>query len=1159
MSHPVRTYLAEMRDIRRSGAGVAEMSYYSVLRDLLDAVGKPLKPRVRCIISIQNQGAGLPDGGLFTRDQFARASADAPREGQLPSRGAIEVKGVGDEVDAVVGTQQVKDYVARYGQLLLTNYRDFLLLERDAEGRPVALERFRLAGDGPAFWQAADHPQVTAKAQGDRLVDYLRRVMLRPAPLAEPEDLAWYLASYAREARARVESRHDLPALAAMRAALEEALGLEFQGDKGEHFFRSTLVQTLFYGIFAAWVLWHREPPPTDRRERFEWRGAHWYLHVPMIRGLFQQLASPQQLAPLDLVEVLDWAGDALQRVDTASFFDRFDAGQAVQYFYEPFLRAFDPELRKELGVWYTPPEIVQYMVARVDSVLRSELGLADGLADPSVYVLDPCCGTGAYLVEVLKRICQTLQGRGGDALLGQDVKAAAMERVFGFELLPAPFVIAHLQLGLLLHNLGAPLCDERRERARVYLTNALTGWEPPQHPKEQIPFLDIEEERRAAEDVKQNRPVLVILGNPPYNAFAGVSPAEEGGLVDVYKEGLVSEWALRKFNLDELYVRFFRLAERRIAEKSGRGVVCYVSNHSWVREPSFVVLRKHLMQSFDRFWIENMHGDRKASEYAPDGHTSETVFAIRGFSVGIKQGVVISLWTKRGGPSSAPEVLFRDDLAAAKAEQRRADLVRSLDDPNAGQHYTRANPSAANWYSFRPEYVPERYGLWPGVDELWAQAFAGLAEDRRKSLIGPTREKIERTMCAYLDGSVEWEALPHFAPHLVRDLPRFPARKTRQAVLEAESYDQTRLLRYAMRPFDVQWCYYCPVRPLWREPRPEYWAQYEPGTSALVTRFNGPKSGGGPPVTYVRCLVDYHMLPPNASVAPFILGRPRDSDPAAKQQEMAVGNVAVSANLSHAARRYLSRLGSPCGDAGLGAADVIWLHVLAVCHSPLYLAENGDGICRDWPRIPLPNTSETLSASAELGARVARLLDTEEGVAGVTEGEPRTELRLIGIASRTDGQALQPDELAVTAGWGHANSRGAVQPGVGRSERRAFSAEEVVAIAAGAEALGLTAREARRQLGETTRDVYLNDVAYWRNVPERVWTYTIGGYQVMKKWLSYREADLLGRPLTLAEMRQVTNMARCLAAILLLEPELDRNYRRCAENAYQWPAAEGQ
>ena len=158
-----------------------------------------------------------------------------------------------------------------------------------------------------------------------------------------------------------------------------------------------------------------------------------------MLRALFQQLSDPGRLQPLGLVEVLDWTAAALDRVDREAFFSRFNEGEAVPYFYEPFLEAFDPELRKQLGVWYTPAEVVRYMVARVDRALKDDLDIPDGLAAENVYVLDPCCGTGAYLAEVLRRIAANLGGRGLGALVGARVRQAATERVFGFEIMPRP------------------------------------------------------------------------------------------------------------------------------------------------------------------------------------------------------------------------------------------------------------------------------------------------------------------------------------------------------------------------------------------------------------------------------------------------------------------------------------------------------------------------------------------------------------------------------------------------------------------------------------------------------------------------------------------------------------------------------------------------
>ncbi len=374
--NPLEDYLRELRDIRRSGSAVPETSYYPALAALLDAVGATLKPKVRCIVN-PSHGAGIPDIGLFTPDQFQKASAEEPLPGTKPSRGVVEAKPTSDDAFLTADSAQVSKYWKEYRQVLVTNFRDFLLVGADAEGKPVKLEHYRLAPNEAAFWTAASHPRPIAAEQGEAFVDFLKRVMLHAASLAAPKDVAWFMASYAREALRRVEKKSEVPALSAIRSALEEALGIEFEGKKGEHFFRSTLVQTLFYGVFSAWVLWTRDHPPSDRKARFDWRTAGYYLRVPVLAELFHQASNPASLAGLELPEVLDWTGTVLNRVDRAAFFTAFEEHHAVQYFYEPFLEAYDPELRKQLGVWYTPREVVRYMVARVDRVLREELGIA--------------------------------------------------------------------------------------------------------------------------------------------------------------------------------------------------------------------------------------------------------------------------------------------------------------------------------------------------------------------------------------------------------------------------------------------------------------------------------------------------------------------------------------------------------------------------------------------------------------------------------------------------------------------------------------------------------------------------------------------------------------------------------------------------------------
>jgi hypothetical protein len=1157
--HPLETYIRALREIRSSGEAVPETSYYGALATLFNEVGKSLKPRVRCIVNLRNRGAGIPDGGLFTPDQFQRSSKTEPIAGQPPSRGAIEIKPTRDDAWITADGEQVSRYWTRYGQVLVTNYRDFVLVGRDAEGHPAKLETYRLAENESDFWEAAQHPRQFAEVHGERFTEYLKRVMLHAAPLASPEDVAWFLASYARDAKARIEHA-ELPALATVRAALEEALGLKFEGEKGEHFFRSTLVQTLFYGVFSAWVLWSKEHPPGDRTARFDWRQAIWHLRVPMIAALFEQVATPSKLGQLGLVEVLDWTTTALNRVIRGEFFTRFEEEHAVQYFYEPFLEAFDPTLRKELGVWYTPTEIVQYMVARVDTVLREELGLADGLADPRVYVLDPCCGTGAFLVEVLKRIAATLKEKGDDALVSNDIKRAAMKRVFGFEILPAPFVVSHLQLGLLLRNLGAPLTDDRSERARVYLTNALTGWEPPKGPKQHLMFAEMEEERDAAEHVKRHANILVVLGNPPYNGYAGVSPEEEQGLLDAYKEGL-ADWGITKNYLDDLYVRFFRIAERRVAEMTRTGVVCFVSSHSWVNDPTFVVLRKHLLASFDRFWVENLHGDRKSSEYAPDGRTSETVFAITGVSPGIQQGVVTSLWVKSGKPSDAARVSYRADVDAAKASDRRSQLLASLKVEDFNGQYETVDPTEANRFSFRPFIVFGYYASWPSLASLSSvEPLLGLNDNRGQAPHDIARSELVKRMQAYYDPAVTTEKLAQLHPGLTTDAASFDATATRVRLQKESQFSEQNIGRFGFKPFDSRWAYFERIGNLWNRIRPDLLAQSWRGNEFILTRRHSPKCPDGSPIYFSHYVADQHVLHKDAYFIPLRLSAGNDVKRGAERRlpfaEADTSDTGIKANLSAAARDYLARLGVSDPDACVETATSLWMHALAIGYAPSYLAENADGIRQDWPRIPLPDTKQALETSAELGRQVASLLDTENPVVSVTAGTTRPELKTIAVVSRIGGGTLNPDagDLALTAGWGHAGKGGITMPGKGKVSERAYTPAELEAIAEGGEALGLSTEQALAHLGEATFDIYLNDVACWRNVPARVWDYTIGGYQVIKKWLSYRERELLGRALTPDEAREVMNMARRIAAILLLEPALDANYEAVKQSTYAWP-----
>jgi hypothetical protein len=1109
-------YLTDIARIRRTGAGTGEISYYGCLASALNAIGTRLKPRVFCVPNLRNRGAGFPDMGLFAGADVG--VKDEWPEGRPPDRGVVEIDDIPAPIEVKLRSEQVTRYLAQYGLVLVTNFREFVLLGRDAAGRREVREQFDFGcATADAFFALASGTSRPL-ALSSRFAEFLERVMLHQVSLARPEDVAFFLASYARDALARVAARADLPAFDALRQALEESLGLKFQDTQGEHLFRSTLVQTLFYGLFSAWVEVARAGLP------FDWHAAGWNLHVPFIAELFHRIATPRQLRPLGLEEPLGWAAAALERIDRPVFFASFDQAEAVRYFYEPFLAAFDPELRKDFGVWYTPREIVQYMVERVDRVLRTELGIADGLADPSVWVLDPCCGTGAYLVAVLDRINRTLREKGEGALAAEDLKLAATTRIAGFEIMPAPYVIAHWQIGQALRTAGVPLAEG--ERAAVYLTNALTGWAAP----EEIPATDqpqhglrfafppLADELDASSRVKREKRILVVLGNPPYNAFAGTSPAEEAGLVEPYKECLQSEWGIRKFNLDDLYVRFFRVAERRIAEATGRGVVCFITNHSWLSYPSFVVMRKRMISEFDRMWIDNLNGSKyETGKVSPDGSPDPSVFSTESNREGIQVGTAVTLLV-RTGRFLPPEVRYRDLWGTTKRRILYDSLVRTDFDAQY-HHYV---PGLGNRLSFKPGVSATDYSAWtalPALSEL--PPFSGALEMRVGRLMSLDRDELAARMRRYFDPQVSFEALQQTRTGPTEDMARFKSEVTRTKILREGAFSEQNIKVIALRPFDFRFAYHTNIRPLWNEPRPELAARVFNGNGFIVTRLRARRPEEGVPMAWTTALAGYHLLDPNSHPLPVFAAPER-------------------ANLSPAARSWLRNLGVPDPETDPATAALPWHHAMAIGYSPAWLDDNGDDIRQDWPRIPLPDNALLLRASAAIGARVTALLDPETPVPGVTAGTINSALALIAVPSTQGGRAMSEHDRAVTAGWGHSGRGEAVMPGRGKLVERDYAPDEAAAAINS------------DTLGERTFDVFLNDSAYWRNVPAAVWNFSIGGYQVLKKFLSYREVSLLGRPLTPAEIRYVRDVARRLAALRLMGPELDANYRSCAAAHYQ-------
>ena len=465
-----------------------------------------------------------------------------------------------------------------------------------------------------------------------------------------------------------------------------------------------------------------------------------------------------------------------------------------------------------------------------------------------------------------------------------------------------------------------------------------------------------------------------MILGNPPYNGFAGMAVDEERELSTAYR------WTERVrrpegHGLNDLYVRFFRMAERRIAEKTGQGVVCFISNYSWLDGLSFTGMRERYLDAFDAVRIDCLNGDKfKTGKVAPDGSPDPSIFSTESDPVGIQVGTAITT------------------------------LVRKADH-------------------------------------------------------APTVE-------------------------------------------------------IAYRPFDNRWLYWEPDGGLVDRPRPKYRPHLFEGNLWLSAAQHLRKGAAEPQAWATEHLGSLHLIERGALMFPAWFAESGAGD----------GNdSSCRANLSGMAQRYLDDLGKNVED--------LFHHVLSVLHDPSYREANAGALRMEWPRIPLPGwpdgrvdgAKEELEASADLGRELARLLDPESSVPSVTEGELRPEIAVIGIPSTTDGRNMAGEDFSVTAGWGHSGSGGAVMPGQGRIVERGYTPDECAALGA-----------AQPVLDESTLDIYLNARTFWRNVPAAVWNYKLGGYQVLKKWLSYRERAIVGRPLRLSEIEHFTDTARRIAVILL-------------------------
>lgn len=579
-------------------------------------------------------------------------------------------------------------------------------------------------------------------------------------------------------------------------------------------------------------------------------------------------------------------------------------------------------------------------------------------------------------------------------------------------------------------------------------------------------------------------------------------------------------------------------MAERRIVEMTGQGIVCFISNYSWLDGLSHTGMRERYLEVFDRVWIDSLNGDKyRTGKLTPEGAPDPSVFSTEWNREGIQVRTAVSLLVRTDPHGETRTVQFRN----LWGRNKRAELLDSLDGDVADQ-YRQVEPVSELGYPFRPRAIAESYLFWPLLPEIFPVSFPGIKTSRDEFVVDIDRQRLVERMQQYFDPSVSHDDMRRIAPSGMQGINGFDAEGVRD-FLRTRGFRPAGIVRHFYRPFDSRWLYWESETKLLDRGRPEFQANLSAETLYLASQKRSRRDWSSPVIT--RGPGDLVLLDPSTTYTPLSLTAPAHPETLFDTP----GATEPQPNLSDRAAAYLDALGAEPAD--------LFHHTVAMLHAPAYRIENAGALRQDWPRVPLPAEAPRLLASAALGRQLAALLDPEQPVNGVTTGDIRPELRVIAPPTRADGGQLADADFALTAGWGHGGKGGATMPGRGRAEERAYTDAERAALSTGAAALEMSEEQLLALLGETCYDVYLNERAFWRCIPARVWEYTLGGYQVIKKWLSYREEPLLARPLRLDEVREVTRIARWVTAILLLEPALDDAYAGVKGSAWKWTAKE--
>jgi hypothetical protein len=783
---PIQAFIRRVQDLYRTGQAT-EHSYRSALEQLFHA----LDDHVTALNEPKRVACGAPDF-IISRGAIVIGHLEAKDLG-------VALRGMKDANKA-----QQERYRQALPNLIYTNCLDWDFY-RDGE-------RIATVTIGELIPELQPHTAHFATLE-HLLRDFIAQ---RPQTITSPRDLAERMAGKARLIKdilyntlsTDLACEHEL---SGQYRAFREYLIEDIQPAD----FADLYAETIAYGLFAARL--HDTDLVSFSRQQ-----ALTLLPKsnPFLRSLFGYVAG------IDLDDRIAWIiddlADVFQAADVKAIMANFGQLTGQQdpflHFYETFLAAYNPAKRKARGVWYTPEPVVQFIVRAVDEVLQGEFGLADGLADTSkisidwdtgqsdkkgrrqtikkavhrVQILDPATGTGTFLAEVIKQIAPKVKDIAPGMWSGY-IEEDLIPRLHGLEILMASYAMCHLKLDMMLTELGyQPSMSP--PRLSVYLTNSLEEGSPA---NQTLLFSQwLTREAKGANAIKRDLPIMCVIGNPPYLGEGGISTGWMGQLMEDYKKEPGGKEKLKERNpkwLNDLYVKFIRLSSHLI-DKNGEGVLGFITNHGYLDNPTFRGMRWHLLKSFDKLWVLDLHGNTKKKEVTPEGKPDKNVFDIQ-------QGVAILIGVKKKGKRTGLAEVMHGDLWGERALKYRTLEKMTLTAPI----FSKLQPPA-------PQYplVKRDFSKW----KLYEQGFSinqfmpinsvGIVTARDALTIDENKETLWARVNDFAKLDTEEARKKYHLGNDVRDWKVEWAQKDVKANL-----DQSKLVLLAYRPFDHYWTFY--------------------------------------------------------------------------------------------------------------------------------------------------------------------------------------------------------------------------------------------------------------------------------------------------------------------------------------------------------------